>query len=74
MSKLDLAIASVEEARKDPEPKQDVLAEAVMLTVQQVRACDEMSLEELSKTMSAVAEATGLTEDKARKIAWGKLP
>ena len=71
MIKLDQALAAVEEARAEPKSKQDLLAEAVMLTVRQVRDCDDKGLEELSRRMSALAEATGLTESGARKIAWG---
>lgn len=71
MTKLDQALAAVKQARTEPAPKQDLLAEAVMLTVQQVRDCDAQGLEELSRRMSAQAESTGLTEAKAGKIAWG---
>ena len=71
MTKLDQALAAVEEARAEPESKQDLLAEAVMLTVRQVRECDGKGLEELSRRMSALAETTGLTEARAQKIAWG---
>ena len=71
MTKLDQALAAVEKARTEPEPKQNLLAEAVMLTVRQVRECDDKGLEELSRRMSALAEATGLTESGARKNAWG---
>ena len=71
MIKLDQALAAVEAARTEPKSKQDLLAEAVMLTVRQVRDCDDKGLEELSRRMSAVAESTGLTEAQARKIAWG---
>ena len=70
MTKLDQALAAVEKARTEPEPKQNLLAEAVMLTVQQVRDCDDKGLEELSQRMSALAETTGLTEARAQKIAW----
>ena len=71
MIKLDQALAAVEAARAEPKSKQDLLAEAVMLTVRQVRDCDDKGLEELSRRMSAIAESTGLTEAQARKIAWG---
>ncbi len=71
MIKLDQALAAVEQARGEPEAKQDLLAEAVMLTVRQVRECDDKGLEDLSRRMSALAEATGLTEARAQKIAWG---
>ena len=71
MIKLDQALAAVEEARREPEAKQDLLAEAVLLTVRQVRECDGKGIEELSRRMSASAEATGLTEARAQKIAWG---
>ncbi len=71
MTKLDQALAIVKKARTEPELKQDLLAEAVMLTVRQVQACDDKGLEELSKRMSAMAEACELTEAKAQEIAWG---
>lgn len=70
MIKLDQALAAVEEARAEPKSKQDLLAEAVMLTVQQMRICDDKGLEELSRQMSDLAESTGLTEVRAQNIAW----
>lgn len=71
MSKLDQALAAVEKARTEPEAKQDLLAEAVLLTVREVQDCRDEDLEALSRRMSARAEATGLTEAEAQKIAWG---
>jgi hypothetical protein len=71
MTKLDQALAVVEQARTEPETKQDLLAEAVMLTVRRVQASDDLGLNELSLRMTKLAEATDLTEAEAQKIAWG---
>ncbi len=77
MTKLDRAIATLENARTEPERKQDLVAEAVMLTVRQVREYDDLGLEELSQRLSAQAEAKGLSEAQAQaqaqaqEIAWG---
>jgi hypothetical protein len=71
MTKLDRAIATLEKARTEPERKQDLVAEAVILTVRQVQEYDDLGLEELSQRLSAHAEAKDLNETEARKIAWG---
>ena len=71
MTKLDRAIATLENARTEPERKQDLVAEAVMLTVRQVREYDDLGLEELSQRLSAQAEAKGLNETEARKNTLG---
>ncbi len=48
-----------------------MVAEAVMLTVRQVREYNDLGLEDFPQRLSAQAEAKGLNETEARKNTWG---
>ena len=65
---LDKAIAEMERARSLTDAQQDLLAETVLLTLRHAQEAGDMSLEDLSRSMSEDAAAKGLSPEEARRI------